>query len=118
MAVSVHSYTSYHSPNAYLGTAPLRRTVAELSGVELVRRPIHVLREHGPLRILLVRAHENPPAMPGGNLLDLSAGSGAGGDLDHSSAGLAHRADQRIDSPRSLIVDGIGTPPWPEWLSD
>jgi hypothetical protein len=35
--------------------------------------------------------------VPGGNLLHLGDGSGAGGDLDHSSAGLAHRADQRIE---------------------
>ena len=35
--------------------------------------------------------------MPGGNLLHLGDGSGAGGDLDHPSAGLAHRADQRIE---------------------
>jgi hypothetical protein len=34
MAVSVYSYTIYHSPNAYLGTALLRRAVAELPGVE------------------------------------------------------------------------------------
>ena len=30
MAVSVYSYTIYHSPNAYLGTVPLRRAIAEL----------------------------------------------------------------------------------------
>jgi 2-hydroxychromene-2-carboxylate isomerase len=47
MAVSVYSYTIYHSPNAYLGTPLLRRAVAELPGVELVRRPIYVPREHG-----------------------------------------------------------------------
>jgi hypothetical protein len=32
MAVSAYSYTIYHSPNAYLGTALLRRAVAELPG--------------------------------------------------------------------------------------
>jgi hypothetical protein len=30
MAVSVYSYTIYHSPNAYLGTVLLRRALAEL----------------------------------------------------------------------------------------
>ena len=39
MAVSAYSYTIYHSPNAYLGTVLLRRALAELPGVELVRRP-------------------------------------------------------------------------------
>jgi hypothetical protein len=30
MAVSVYSYTIYHSPNAYLGTVLLRRAIADI----------------------------------------------------------------------------------------
>ena len=53
-------------------------------------------------RVLLVvererRAHEDAPAVARGNLLHLGDGSGTGGDLDHSPAPLAHRADQRVE---------------------
>jgi len=37
MTVPVYSYPIYHSPNAYLGTVLLRRAIAGLPGVELVR---------------------------------------------------------------------------------
>ena len=47
MSLAVYSYTIYHSPNAYLGTILLRRALAELPGIELVRRPIYVPRERG-----------------------------------------------------------------------
>src|SRR5215472_16052849 len=42
MTITVYSYTIYHSPNAYLGTVLLRRAIAELPNVRLVRRPIYV----------------------------------------------------------------------------
>jgi 2-hydroxychromene-2-carboxylate isomerase len=59
MAVSVYSYTIYHSPNAYLGTVLLRRAVAGLPGVELVRRPICVPRERGLMIAELLGGKEN-----------------------------------------------------------
>jgi hypothetical protein len=37
MTIPVYSYTIYHSPNAYLGTVLLRRAIAGLPGVELLR---------------------------------------------------------------------------------
>ena len=45
MATLAYSYTIYHSPNAYLGTVLLRRALAGLPGVELVRRPFCIPRE-------------------------------------------------------------------------
>ena len=30
MTIAVHSYTIYHSPNAYLGTVLLRRAIADI----------------------------------------------------------------------------------------
>jgi hypothetical protein len=62
MAVSVYSYTIYHSPNAYLGTVLLRRAVAGLPGVELVRRPICVPHERGLMIAELLGGKENQNA--------------------------------------------------------
>ena len=59
MTVLVYSYTIYHSPNAYLGTVLLRRTIAGLPGVELVRRPIYVPRERGLMIAELLGGKEN-----------------------------------------------------------
>jgi 2-hydroxychromene-2-carboxylate isomerase len=59
MAVTVYSYTIYHSPNAYLGTVLLRRALAGLAGVELVRRPIYVPRGRGPMIAELLGGKEN-----------------------------------------------------------
>jgi 2-hydroxychromene-2-carboxylate isomerase len=59
MSVLVYSYTIYHSPNAYLGTILLRRAIAELPGVELVRRPIYVPRERGLMIAELLGGKEN-----------------------------------------------------------
>jgi hypothetical protein len=59
MAVLVHSYTIYHSPNAYLGTVLLRRALAGLPGVELVRRPFYIPREHGLIIADLLGGKEN-----------------------------------------------------------
>ena len=59
MAVSVYSYTIYHSPNAYLGTVLPRRAIAELPEVELVRRPIYVPRERGLMIAELLGGKEN-----------------------------------------------------------
>ena len=56
---TVCSYTIYHSPNAYLGTVLLRRALAELPGVELVRRPIYVPRECGVMIAELLGGKEN-----------------------------------------------------------
>jgi 2-hydroxychromene-2-carboxylate isomerase len=62
MAVSVYSYTIYHSPNAYLGTVLLRRAIADLPGTELVRRPIYIPREHGLMIAELLGGRENKNA--------------------------------------------------------
>ena len=59
MTTAVYSYTIYHSPNAYLGTVLLRRAIAGLSGVELVRRPIYVPRDRGPMIAELLGGKEN-----------------------------------------------------------
>ena len=62
MPTAVYSYTIYHSPNAYLGTVLLRRALAGLSGVELVRQPIFVPRERGVLVSELLGGKENANA--------------------------------------------------------
>ena len=49
MTITVHSFTIYHSPNAYLGTASLRRSLKDISDAVLVRHPIFVPRERGVL---------------------------------------------------------------------
>jgi 2-hydroxychromene-2-carboxylate isomerase len=59
MTVIVHSYTIYHSPNAYLGTVLLRRAIANLPDVELVRRPIYVPRERGVMIAEFLGGKEN-----------------------------------------------------------
>jgi len=59
MSLAVYSYTIYHSPNAYLGTVLLRRALAELPGIELVRRPIYVPRERGLIIAELLGGKEN-----------------------------------------------------------
>jgi 2-hydroxychromene-2-carboxylate isomerase len=59
MTVLVYSYTIYHSPNAYLGTVQLRRALAGLPGVELVRRPIYVPRDRGLMIAELLGGKEN-----------------------------------------------------------
>jgi 2-hydroxychromene-2-carboxylate isomerase len=62
MAVWVYSYTIYHSPNAYLGTVLLRRALADMPWVELVRRPIHIPRERGLMVAELLGGKENSNA--------------------------------------------------------
>jgi 2-hydroxychromene-2-carboxylate isomerase len=59
MAISVYSYTIYHSPNAYLGTVLLRRAIGGLPEVELVRRPIYVPRQRGLIVAELLGGKEN-----------------------------------------------------------
>ena len=59
MTVTVYSYTIYHSPNAYLGTVLLRRAIAELPNVELLRRPIYVPRQRGLMIAELLGGKEN-----------------------------------------------------------
>ena len=59
MSLAAYSYTIYHSPNAYLGTVLLRRALAELPGIELVRRPIYVPRERGLIIAELLGGKEN-----------------------------------------------------------
>jgi 2-hydroxychromene-2-carboxylate isomerase len=59
MSVLVYSYTIYHSPNAYLGTVLLRRAIADLPGVELVRRPFLIPRERGLMIAELLGGKEN-----------------------------------------------------------
>jgi 2-hydroxychromene-2-carboxylate isomerase len=59
MTVAVHSYTIYHSPNAYLGTVLLRRNLAAVPGAVLVRHPIFVPRERGVLVAEMLGGKEN-----------------------------------------------------------
>lgn len=59
MTVLVHSYTIYHSPNAYLGTVLLRRALAGLPGVQIARRPIYIPRERGVLVAEFLGGKEN-----------------------------------------------------------
>jgi 2-hydroxychromene-2-carboxylate isomerase len=59
MTVSLYSYTIYHSPNTYLGTVRLRRAIADLPGIELVRRPIYVPRDRGLMIAELLGGKEN-----------------------------------------------------------
>jgi 2-hydroxychromene-2-carboxylate isomerase len=59
MTVWVYSYTIYDSPNAYLGTVLLRRALADMAWVELVRRPIYVPRERGLMIAELLGGKEN-----------------------------------------------------------
>jgi 2-hydroxychromene-2-carboxylate isomerase len=59
MTITVHSYTIYHSPNAYLGTVLLRRAIAGLPDVQLVRRPIYVPRERGLMIAEMLGGKEN-----------------------------------------------------------
>src|SRR5262244_404799 len=64
MTITVYSYTIYHSPNAYLGTALLRRALANLPGVQLVRRPIYIPRKRGAMVAELLGGKENRNAGP------------------------------------------------------
>jgi len=59
MTITVYSYTIYHSPNAYLGTVLLRRAIAGLPNVQLVRRPIYVPRERGLMIAEMLGGKEN-----------------------------------------------------------
>jgi 2-hydroxychromene-2-carboxylate isomerase len=59
MTIPVYSYTIYHSPNAYLGTVLLRRAIAGLQEVQLVRRPIYVPRERGLMIAEMLGGKEN-----------------------------------------------------------
>jgi len=59
MTSPVHSYTIYHSANAYLGTVLLRRALAAVPGVTLVRRPIFVPRDRGLLVADMLDGKEN-----------------------------------------------------------
>ena len=59
MTVTAYSYTIYHSPNAYLGTVLLRRAIAQLPEVQLVRRPIYVPRERGLMIAEMLGGKEN-----------------------------------------------------------
>jgi 2-hydroxychromene-2-carboxylate isomerase len=59
MTIAVHSYTIYHSPNAYLGTVLLRRGLAAIPDTVLVRHPIFVPRERGVLIAEMLGGKEN-----------------------------------------------------------
>jgi 2-hydroxychromene-2-carboxylate isomerase len=59
MTLVVQSYTIYHSPNAYLGTVLLRRSLAAIHDAVLVRRPIFVPRERGVLVAEMLGGKEN-----------------------------------------------------------
>ncbi|CAH2602145.1 Disulfide bond formation protein DsbA [Rhodovastum atsumiense] len=59
MMIAVHSYTIYHSPNAYLGTVLLRRALAGVTGAVLVRHPIFVPRSRGVLVAEMLGGREN-----------------------------------------------------------
>jgi len=60
---TIYSYTIYHSPNAYLGSVLLRRALADLPGVNLVRKPFLIPRSRGVLVAELVGSKE--PAVKG-----------------------------------------------------
>jgi 2-hydroxychromene-2-carboxylate isomerase len=62
MTVTVHSYTIYHSPNAYLGTVLLRRNLETVPDALLVRHPIFVPRERGVLVAEMLGGKENKNA--------------------------------------------------------
>jgi 2-hydroxychromene-2-carboxylate isomerase len=59
MTVQVLSFTIYHSVNAYIGTHLLRSGLADLDGVELVRRPIYVPRGAGVTVAEMLGGREN-----------------------------------------------------------
>jgi 2-hydroxychromene-2-carboxylate isomerase len=59
MAITVYSYTIYHSPNAYLGAVLLRRAIAGLPDAQLVRRPIYVPRLRGVMIAEMLGGKEN-----------------------------------------------------------
>jgi 2-hydroxychromene-2-carboxylate isomerase len=59
MTISVHSYTIYHSPNAYLGTTLLRRSLSAVPDAVLVRHPFFVPRERGVLIAEMLGGKEN-----------------------------------------------------------
>ena len=59
MTVLVYSYTIYHSPNAYLGIILLRRALANLPGIRLIRQPIYIPRERGVLVAEFLGGKEN-----------------------------------------------------------
>lgn len=59
VAVSVQSFTIYHSPNAYLGTVLLGRALAFVPDARLQRRPIFVPRERGVLVAEMLGGREN-----------------------------------------------------------
>ena len=59
MTVPAHSFTIYHSPNAYLGTVLLRRALTTVPGATLVRRPIFVPRDRGVLVAEMLGGREN-----------------------------------------------------------
>jgi len=56
----IHSYTIYHSPNAYLGSVLLRRALANCPGVLLDRRPFLIPRSRGVLVADLIGSREPP----------------------------------------------------------
>ena len=64
MTVSLYSYTIYHSSNAYLGTVLLRRAIAELRGVKLLRRPIYIARDRSMIITELLGGKENRTPAP------------------------------------------------------
>ena len=59
MPAIAYSYTIYHSPNAYLGTILLRRALADMPGVKLVRQPIYIPRQRGVMVAEFLGGREN-----------------------------------------------------------
>ena len=59
MTVSVHSFTIYHSSNAYLGTVLLRRALAVVPDAQVIRQPVFVPRERGVLVAEMLGGREN-----------------------------------------------------------
>jgi 2-hydroxychromene-2-carboxylate isomerase len=58
--LTIYSYTIYHSPNAYLGSVLLRRALADLPDMQLIRRPFLIPRTRGVLVADLIGSKEPP----------------------------------------------------------
>jgi hypothetical protein len=98
MTITVHSYTIYHSPNAYLGTLLLRRVIADLPDVQLVRRPIYVPRERGLMIAEMLVARKPGSLAP---IFVKTAGAGLGASRSRSSIPIRKSSTSASSAGRS-----------------